>query len=91
MFYLGVGLGDYHRSDHHLVPSLIAPVDAFRRIGVSQVLGRVIKVGIAFDNRPGGEELRLGQSVGVLPVEIVLGHVEQNFFLAVGIGGRKSE
>ena len=47
-------------SDHHLVPTLVAPDHVLRRIGIERVVGRVVEVRGAFDIAP------LGSAIGSL-------------------------
>ena len=42
-------------TDHHFLPALVAPFYFRFGIGVEFVVGRVIEVRGAFDNRAGGE------------------------------------
>src|SRR5579871_6553039 len=53
---------EIHPADHHLFPGLIAPHDFLRRVGVVKVLGRVVEVRDAVDDRTGGNRLGLRQS-----------------------------
>ena len=76
-------------ADHHLVGRRLAPHHVRRRIGVRQVVGRVVERGVDANGRAGRNHPGLSRRVGELPVEVVLRHVEQNVLPAVGVLGRE--
>src|SRR6266851_8932110 len=63
--------GDVKETDHHFVPTLIAPFDIFGRIGIVGVVRRVVIMGRAGDLRPLRQYERLHRIVGELPTETV--------------------
>jgi hypothetical protein len=72
------------KADHHLIPALLAKVDFLGGIGVRGIIGRVVVVRGAFDNRTGGQLLGLREVVGKLPAEAVVRDLENDFLGAVG-------
>src|SRR5262249_58763042 len=71
-------------AEHHLFPRLLAPPHRRRRIRVVAVRRRIVVVHRDLERRPLRHELRLGQLVAQLPVEVVLRHAQHHFLTAVG-------
>src|SRR5262245_41326522 len=84
---LGGWLGGLNRNadvvpaDHHFFPGLRTPTDGLRGIGVGEVFVGVVEVGRAVHHAAGGDDARLGEDERILPVEVVVGHIEQNFLV----------
>src|SRR5262249_9691232 len=72
-------------ADHHFLPGLIPPADYLRRVGVVEVLLRVVEVGGTLDARARGQFQRRLEAVVALPVEVVTRHSQRYLRLAVRV------
>ena len=78
-------LGVVDVADEHLVTGLFAEANRGAGIGVGGILGRIIEGAPDLDDGAGGEALGLGEAILRLPIEIVLGDIEQGFARSVGV------
>ena len=78
-------------ADHHLVPTLVTPVDFLGSIGVSGVIRRVIEVSYTVYAGARRQHFLVTQVIEKLPTEIVLRNAQQHFGFAGRIEGRVDE
>ncbi len=79
------------KTDHHFFPSLVAPADGFRGVGARRVVWGVVEVRDAFDRRSLRDSKRFSEAVAMLPIEVVIGNVEQDLGRAVWVVGREAK
>ena len=71
--------------DHHFFKGLVTPGDPSLRIGIVEIGFRVIKGSFAVNSRAGRQEHRGFQAIFGLPIEIVVGDVQDHFALSIWV------
>ena len=73
-------------TDQHFLPRLLTPSHGLGRIRIGQVVLRVIEVSRAQHLCALGDMFGLREYKRVLPVEIVLRHIEDDFVASIRLG-----
>ena len=80
-FQFGIfGDGHVEEADHHFLPRLISPANRRGRVRVYEVLVGIVKCRRGLDLQVGSQRERLRELIDMLPIEIVVGDVQQDFF-----------